>query len=88
MSGVGQNVVTEDRNLGRLGDGVWLLDHPACPRCGLTLHRDDPMVGYHPEGGRCGSMKLRHAHSTVTDRDGCIVGLGRAVRAIALEVGL
>jgi hypothetical protein len=71
----------------------WLTEHPACPRCGLTLHSDDPAVGYYPEslGDRAGPMRLRHAHSTVTDRDGCIVALGRAMsmlndRIAAMEV--
>lgn len=57
--------------------GVWLTDNPPCPRCGLTLHVDDPAEGYQEVPS--GPMKLRHVHSTVTDRDGCVVALGRAV---------
>jgi hypothetical protein len=55
----------------------------------LTLHVGDPAVGYYPNG-RGESMKLKHATSNVTDRDGCVVALGRAVsmlndRLAALE---
>lgn len=39
--------------------GVWLTDNPQCPRCGLTLHVDDPAEGYQEVPS--GPMKLRHA---------------------------
>jgi hypothetical protein len=65
-----------------LGQSVWRTNDPPCPRCGLTLHVDDPAVGYHPEGWQRGPMKLKHDSSTATDRDGCVVGLGRAVLAL------
>lgn len=60
---------------------LWRTDQPPCPRCGLTLHVDDPCVGYHPDAD--GPIRLRHGTSTFTpDADGCVIALGRAVGAL------
>ena len=68
--------------IGQLSVGGFLLEHPECPRCGLALHKDDPTVGYAPDSEEPANLKLKHATSALTDQDGCIVALGRAVREL------
>lgn len=64
-------------------DGTFYLDNPPCPRCGLRIRVGEPVEGYVAASSKNDwDLKLRHATSTFTDCDGCIVALGSAVGAL------